>query len=188
MDKTRRQYTQSIWYILARFKWWSLSFIWFRSLICFVKQSLELREGGKVIWCWHSDYLSCKEGMGWEPNSMITEILLKVVLNIITLTLTLMVTEILVSIAYSQLIELDNKHHSYRKPTISIFIITKLCFSKTKQVHVVKPETSCPGRVWRYQRDNQNPYIEEERRTQWPNEKVQRTINDLQNIHIKLKI
>ena len=37
------------------------------------------------------------------------------------------------------------------------------------------------------QRGNQNPYIEEQI-TQWLNEKVQRTNNDLQNIHIKLKI
>jgi hypothetical protein len=28
--------------------------------------------------------------------------------------------------------------------------------------------------VWRYQRDNQNPYIEEEQTTQWPKEKVQK--------------
>ena len=28
----------------------------------------------------------------------------------------------------------------------------------------------------------------EEQKTQWPKEKVQRTKNDLQNIHIKLKI
>jgi hypothetical protein len=27
---------------------------------------------------------------------------------------------------------------------------------------------------WRYQRGNQNPYIEEEQTTQWPNEKVQK--------------
>ena len=39
-------------------------------------------------------------------------------------------------------------------------------------------------RVWRYQRGNQNPYIEEQT-TQWPKK---RTNNDLQNIHIKLKI
>jgi hypothetical protein len=38
----------------------------------------------------------------------------------------------------------------------------------------------------RYQRDNQNPYIEEEQTTQWTKEK--KTNNDLQNIHIKLKI
>jgi hypothetical protein len=29
-------------------------------------------------------------------------------------------------------------------------------------------------RVWRYQKDNQNPYIEEEQTTQWPKEKVQK--------------
>ena len=28
-------------------------------------------------------------------------------------------------------------------------------------------------RVWRYQRGNQNPYIEEEQTTQWPKEKGQ---------------
>ena len=33
-----------------------------------------------------------------------------------------------------------------------------------------------------------DPYIEEEQTTQWPEEKTQRTNNDLQNIHIKLKI
>jgi hypothetical protein len=29
-------------------------------------------------------------------------------------------------------------------------------------------------RVWRYQRGNQNPYIEEEQTTQWPKKKVQK--------------
>jgi hypothetical protein len=29
-------------------------------------------------------------------------------------------------------------------------------------------------RVWRYQRGNQNPYIEEEQKTQWPREKVRK--------------
>ena len=29
-------------------------------------------------------------------------------------------------------------------------------------------------RVWRYQRGNQNPYIEEEQTTQWPKEKIQK--------------
>jgi len=28
--------------------------------------------------------------------------------------------------------------------------------------------------VWRYQRGNQNPYIEEEQKTQWPKEKGQK--------------
>ena len=49
----------------------------------------------------------------------------------------------------------------------------------------------------RYQRGNQNPYIEkeekeeeeeEEQTTQWPKEKYKMTNNDLENIHIKLKI
>jgi hypothetical protein len=31
-----------------------------------------------------------------------------------------------------------------------------------------------PRRVWRYQRGNQNPYIEEEQTTPWPIEKAQR--------------
>jgi hypothetical protein len=34
-------------------------------------------------------------------------------------------------------------------------------------------------------RVNQNPYVEEGQTTQWPKEKVKRTNNDLQNIHIK---
>ena len=43
------------------------------------------------------------------------------------------------------------------------------------------------NRVWRYQRGYQNPYIEDEQKTQWPKEKCKRTNNDLQNMHIKLK-
>jgi len=31
-----------------------------------------------------------------------------------------------------------------------------------------------PRRVWRCQKGNQNPYIEEEQTAQWPKEKVQR--------------
>jgi hypothetical protein len=40
------------------------------------------------------------------------------------------------------------------------------------------------GRVWRYQRGNHNPYIEEEQTTQWPTEKVQKD----KQLYIKLKI
>ena len=40
----------------------------------------------------------------------------------------------------------------------------------------------------RYQRGNQNRYIEEEQTTQWPKKKYKRTNKDPQNIHIKLKI
>ena len=35
---------------------------------------------------------------------------------------------------------------------------------------------------------NQNPHIEAEQTTQWQREKYKRTNNDIQNIHIKLKI
>jgi hypothetical protein len=38
----------------------------------------------------------------------------------------------------------------------------------------------------RYQRDNKNPYIEEEQTTQWPKEKGQTTI--YKTLPIKLKI
>jgi hypothetical protein len=38
-------------------------------------------------------------------------------------------------------------------------------FKETKSIPV--------RRVWRYQRGNQNPYIDEEQTTQWPKEKVQ---------------
>jgi hypothetical protein len=42
--------------------------------------------------------------------------------------------------------------------------------------------------VRRYQRGNQNLYLEEGQTTQWSKEKGQTTNNNLQNIHIKLKI
>ena len=42
-------------------------------------------------------------------------------------------------------------------------------------------------RVWRYQRVNQNPQIEEGQTTQWPKEKRQRTNSNLQNITHKTK-
>ena len=45
-----------------------------------------------------------------------------------------------------------------------------------------------PRRVLRYQRCNQNPYIEKEQTTQSLKKKDQRKNNDLQNIQIKLKI
>jgi len=38
---------------------------------------------------------------------------------------------------------------------------------------LASPQAVCLRRVWRYQRGNQNPYIEEEQTTQWPKEKVQ---------------
>jgi hypothetical protein len=40
--------------------------------------------------------------------------------------------------------------------------------------HKVQCSSNWIRRVWRYQRGNQNPYIEEEQTTQWPKEKVQK--------------
>jgi hypothetical protein len=54
--------------------------------------------------------------------------------------------------------------------------------------HDIVENTGCEEEFEDNQRGNQNPYIEEEHITQWPKEKVQRTNNDLQNIHIKLRI
>ena len=42
-------------------------------------------------------------------------------------------------------------------------------------------------RVWRYQRGNQNPYIEEDRQHNGQMKKDKRTNNDLQNIAHKTK-
>jgi hypothetical protein len=48
------------------------------------------------------------------------------------------------------------------------------------------PRTSL-GRVWRYQRGNQNPYIEQEQTTQWPKEKVQKEKQwSTKHTHIKI--
>ena len=47
-------------------------------------------------------------------------------------------------------------------------------------IHIVAIPVTCwwedddVWRVWRYERVNQNPYIEEEQTTQWPKEKVQK--------------
>ena len=50
-------------------------------------------------------------------------------------------------------------------------ISLKLKWEKVKVHMVFKPFSR---RVWRYQRGNQNPYIEEEQTTQWPKEKAQK--------------
>ena len=41
-------------------------------------------------------------------------------------------------------------------------------------VNLMNIQTIISRRVWRYQRGNQNPYIEEEQTAQWPKEKVQK--------------
>jgi len=52
-----------------------------------------------------------------------------------------------------------------RKQTVDI----KYCLIISFIVHLTSIRS-----VWRYQRGNQNPYIEEEQTTQCPNEKVQK--------------
>ena len=42
-------------------------------------------------------------------------------------------------------------------------------------------------RVWRYQRSNQNPYIEEKQTTQWPKEKVRKNKQRSRNHTYKTK-
>jgi hypothetical protein len=51
--------------------------------------------------------------------------------------------------------------------SLTVTGINILNYKSLKQEH-------CKRRVWRYQRGNQNPYIEEEQTTQWPKEKVQK--------------
>ena len=41
-------------------------------------------------------------------------------------------------------------------------------------IHYITSLYSLSRRIWRYQRGNQNPYIEVEQTTQWPKEKVQK--------------
>ena len=43
-------------------------------------------------------------------------------------------------------------------------------------------------RVCKYQRGNQNPYIEEEQTTQWLKKKDKRINNDLQNIYLNERL
>jgi hypothetical protein len=50
---------------------------------------------------------------------------------------------------------------------------SKLCFPFF-QKDIVHHIWGHVRRVWRYQRANQNPYIEEEQTTQWPKEKIQK--------------
>ena len=87
-----------------------------------------------------------------------------------------------------------NRHHNGQK-------IPK---RQSESVYLRRTDTTMAKR---YQRGNQNPYIEEEQTKQWPNDtkgviririskknrqhngqmkKYKRTNNDLQNIHIKL--
>jgi hypothetical protein len=63
--------------------------------------------------------------------------------------------------------------------TLLTFLVKKLAEKGCSTIHasddadVLIVKTTVERRVWRYQRGNQNPYIEEQT-TQWPNEKVQK--------------
>jgi hypothetical protein len=71
----------------------------------------------------------------------------------------------------------------------SILIERHICFLCTPVWAILLYQGSSARRVWRYQRGNQNPYIEEEHTTQWPKEKVQKDKQRFKkNIHIELKI
>ena len=41
-------------------------------------------------------------------------------------------------------------------------------------INTIREKLITSRRVWRYQRSNQDPYIQEDQTTQWPNEKVQK--------------
>ena len=56
------------------------------------------------------------------------------------------------------------------------------------QGYIIQPGATSRKISLKIPKGNQNLYIEEEQATQWPREKGQRTNNDIQNIHIKLKI
>jgi hypothetical protein len=61
-------------------------------------------------------------------------------------------------------------------PTL-ITVLLSTSFSRKSRLPLPQNKFSSAvslRRVWRYQRGNQNPYIEEEQTTQWPKEKVQR--------------
>ena len=51
--------------------------------------------------------------------------------------------------------------------------VTDLPLTQNDMTISQKSAATSKRRVWRYQRGNQNPYIEEEQTTQWPKEKVQ---------------
>jgi hypothetical protein len=70
----------------------------------------------------------------------------------------------------------DNRwpRHTQQKPVTPLVyktIKTQWDYDKTWRKYMLSLETGttrCQRRVWRYQRGNQNPYIEEGQTTQWP--------------------
>jgi len=80
----------------------------------------------------------------------------------------------------------------FRLRKVILPTVINYCYRHYNSSFLNRHDTMFIGRgckkSWKNQRGNHNPYIEEEQKTQWPKEKVQTTNNDLQNIHIKLKI
>ena len=76
----------------------------------------------------------------------------------------------------------DNRwpRHTQQKPVTPLVyktIKTQCDYDKTWRKYMLSLETGttrCQRRVWRYQRGNQNPYIEEGQRAQWSKEKWQK--------------
>jgi hypothetical protein len=65
-------------------------------------------------------------------------------------------------------------HSLYVCQIYCISLIVTLRSSWTGELFHISVQSRYLRRVWRYQRDNQHPYIEEEQTTQWPKEKVQK--------------
>jgi hypothetical protein len=55
-----------------------------------------------------------------------------------------------------------------------IKLTSTICWLPQYNWTIVQSGLNTIRRVWRYQRGNQNPYIEEQQTTQWPKEKVQK--------------
>ena len=73
-----------------------------------------------------------------------------------------------------------NSRHTFfcmkSRHTTSSYMNSHHALSYMNSCHTTLSYMNCRHirRVWRYQRGNQNPYIEEQQTTQWPKEKVQK--------------
>ena len=65
------------------------------------------------------------------------------------------------------------KNLESKKENYLINCLIKVCGGVQSSVFV-RGIDNIIRRVWRYQRGNQNPYIEKEQTTQWPKENVQK--------------
>ena len=72
--------------------------------------------------------------------------------------------------------------------SLKIYIKQLSKTTRKREINIQTYFEKVTRRIWRYQSGNENLYMEEEQTTQWPKGKYKRTNNDLQDIHIKLKI